>query len=119
MSLSRVLIRTTQKQRVLKITQMNIMNDVRSSSYGTLIGEVRRACLMPHVPFRSYSSGRPLRNSHAAKEQISIKIASTSRKRPKRIIVAVTGATGAPLAVKLLENLRELGIETHLILSTW
>lgn len=40
-------------------------------------------------------------------------------KRRKRIVVAVTGATGAPLAVALLQRLRSLGIETHLILSTW
>jgi 4-hydroxy-3-polyprenylbenzoate decarboxylase len=39
--------------------------------------------------------------------------------RPQRIIVAVTGATGAPLAVTLLHRLRELGVETHLIMSKW
>lgn len=37
----------------------------------------------------------------------------------KRVIVAVTGATGAPLAVELLQRLRKLNVETHLILSTW
>jgi 4-hydroxy-3-polyprenylbenzoate decarboxylase len=39
--------------------------------------------------------------------------------RRKRVVVAVTGATGAPLAVSVLEYLRKLGIETHLIMSTW
>ena len=39
--------------------------------------------------------------------------------RRKRVIVAVTGATGAPLAVELLQRLRKLNVETHLILSTW
>lgn len=39
--------------------------------------------------------------------------------RRKRVIVAITGATGAPLAVQLLQSLRRLGVETHLILSTW
>ena len=39
--------------------------------------------------------------------------------RNKRIVVAVTGATGALLAIRLLEILKELGIETHLILSKW
>ncbi|OAL47859.1 Phenylacrylic acid decarboxylase [Pyrenochaeta sp. DS3sAY3a] len=48
--------------------------------------------------------------------QQSTRIAS---KRRKRIVVAVTGATGAPLAVALLQRLRTLNIETHLILSTW
>lgn len=43
----------------------------------------------------------------------------SSASRQKRIIVAVTGATGAPLAESLLRTLRNLGIETHLILSNW
>lgn len=38
----------------------------------------------------------------------------------KRLIVAMTGATGAPLGVHLLETLRDIPeIETHLILSKW
>ena len=37
-----------------------------------------------------------------------------------RLIVAMTGATGAPLGVRLLETLREFpDVETHLILSRW
>ncbi|KAF4420569.1 3-octaprenyl-4-hydroxybenzoate carboxy-lyase [Fusarium acutatum] len=39
--------------------------------------------------------------------------------RLKRIVVAVTGATGSPLAVALLKRLRELKVETHLIMSKW
>lgn len=46
----------------------------------------------------------------------SIHVLATRR---KRIIVAVTGATGAPLAVELLKQLRKLDIEIHLVLSTW
>ncbi|MEU9619442.1 UbiX family flavin prenyltransferase [Streptomyces sp. NPDC048155] len=39
---------------------------------------------------------------------------------PTRLVVGVTGATGAPIAVRLLEVLREVpGVETHLVLSTW
>lgn len=37
----------------------------------------------------------------------------------RRIIVAVTGATGSPLAVALLQRLRMMQVETHLILSKW
>jgi len=37
----------------------------------------------------------------------------------KRIIVAMTGASGAILGVRLLETLRDGGVETHLILSAW
>ena len=37
-----------------------------------------------------------------------------------RIIVGVTGATGAPLALRLLRQLADIPhIETHLILSRW
>lgn len=38
-------------------------------------------------------------------------------KRNRRIIVALTGASGAILGVRALEMLREQGVETHLILS--
>ncbi|MFE3060219.1 non-oxidative hydroxyarylic acid decarboxylases subunit B [Nocardia sp. NPDC059239] len=38
----------------------------------------------------------------------------------RRLIVGVTGATGAPLAVRILEMLHEMPeVETHLVLSTW
>ncbi|OMC22921.1 UbiX family flavin prenyltransferase [Mycobacterium colombiense] len=36
-----------------------------------------------------------------------------------RLIVAMTGATGAALGIRLLETLGRLGIETHLVLSDW
>lgn len=35
------------------------------------------------------------------------------------LIVGITGATGAIYGIKLLEHLRELGIPSHLIVSTW
>ena len=37
----------------------------------------------------------------------------------KRIIVGMTGASGAILGVRLVEALAELGAETHLVLSKW
>lgn len=38
--------------------------------------------------------------------------------RPRRIVVAITGATGAVYGVRLLERLRAIpGVETHLVLS--
>jgi 4-hydroxy-3-polyprenylbenzoate decarboxylase len=36
-----------------------------------------------------------------------------------RIIVGITGATGVIYGVKLLEKLREAGVETHLVMSRW
>ena len=38
---------------------------------------------------------------------------------PQRLIVAITGATGAIYGVRLLEMLREAAVETHLIISPW
>lgn len=37
----------------------------------------------------------------------------------KRMIVAMTGASGAVLGIRLLQALRDAGVETHLILSQW
>jgi 4-hydroxy-3-polyprenylbenzoate decarboxylase len=38
--------------------------------------------------------------------------------RPRRIVVAITGATGAVYGVQLLERLRAIpGVETHLVIS--
>jgi 4-hydroxy-3-polyprenylbenzoate decarboxylase len=58
---------------------------------------------------------------HNAQESGASCLQSTLARPPprKRIIVAVTGATGAPLAVSLLQRLRTLNVETHLILSKW
>ncbi|AIC95557.1 UbiX family flavin prenyltransferase [Shouchella lehensis] len=36
-----------------------------------------------------------------------------------KLIIGVTGATGAPIAIRLLETLKELKVETHLVLSKW
>lgn len=36
-----------------------------------------------------------------------------------RIVVGITGATGAPLAVRILRFLKEMEVETHLVVSQW
>ena len=38
---------------------------------------------------------------------------------PQRLIVAITGATGAIYGVRMLELLRDAGVETHLVISPW
>src|SRR5688572_28717005 len=43
----------------------------------------------------------------------------TMSDRPQRIIVGMTGATGTIIAVRVLEMLREAGVETHLVMSKW
>lgn len=37
----------------------------------------------------------------------------------KRIIIGISGASGAVYAIELLKNLRELGFETHLVVSKY
>ncbi|EQB49152.1 Flavin prenyltransferase PAD1 [Colletotrichum sp. SAR 10_86] len=37
----------------------------------------------------------------------------------KKIIVAITGATGAQIGIHILQTLRRLNVETHLIISKW
>src|ERR1700761_9212720 len=41
------------------------------------------------------------------------------RRTSMRLVVGMTGATGAVLGIRLLEALGQLGVETHLILSDW
>ncbi len=36
-----------------------------------------------------------------------------------KLVVGMTGATGAIIGIRLLEALRDLGVETHLVLSKW
>jgi flavin prenyltransferase len=36
-----------------------------------------------------------------------------------KLIVAMTGATGSILGIRLLEVLKEAGVETHLVMSEW
>jgi 4-hydroxy-3-polyprenylbenzoate decarboxylase len=37
----------------------------------------------------------------------------------KRVVVGITGATGIVYGIRLLERLREAGVETHLVISRW
>lgn len=39
--------------------------------------------------------------------------------QPRRFVVAVTGASGSILGIRLLERLREFDVETHLVVSPW
>jgi 4-hydroxy-3-polyprenylbenzoate decarboxylase len=41
----------------------------------------------------------------------------TSSSHPRRLIVGITGATGVVYGIRALEVLRELGVETHLVVS--
>ncbi|HWD64138.1 MAG TPA: UbiX family flavin prenyltransferase [Solirubrobacteraceae bacterium] len=39
--------------------------------------------------------------------------------RPRRLVVGITGASGAIYGVRVLERLAELPMETHLVVSKW
>jgi 4-hydroxy-3-polyprenylbenzoate decarboxylase len=39
--------------------------------------------------------------------------------RPRRLVVGISGATGVILGIRLLEALRTLGVESHLVMSEW
>lgn len=38
---------------------------------------------------------------------------------PRRLIVGITGATGAVYGIRLLQTLKATGVETHLVVSRW
>ncbi len=38
---------------------------------------------------------------------------------PMKIIIGITGATGAIFGIRLLELLKDTGVETHLVMSQW
>jgi 4-hydroxy-3-polyprenylbenzoate decarboxylase len=40
-------------------------------------------------------------------------------RRPRRLVIAMTGATGVIYGVRLLETLRDTPVETHLVMSEW
>ncbi|MFI9504238.1 UbiX family flavin prenyltransferase [Nocardia sp. NPDC052566] len=44
---------------------------------------------------------------------------SAGHDRPTRLVVGITGATGAILGIRFLEALRDLGVESHLVMSEW
>ena len=44
---------------------------------------------------------------------------AVAKSPPRRLIVAITGATGTILGVRLLQVLKGTDVETHLVLSRW
>ncbi|SPO05419.1 related to PAD1 - phenylacrylic acid decarboxylase [Cephalotrichum gorgonifer] len=68
------------------------------------------------------SSAKPppsTQSSHCTHDDFAISSPSARSSRPKRIVVGITGATGTLFAIRLLEMLRDQGVETHLVMSKW
>lgn len=72
---------------------------------------LRRQNVLPifQIPSRKYSINYEKVNNSIYNNVI----------KPKRIVLAITGATGTQIGVRLLEILKELGVETHLVMSKW
>lgn len=76
--------------------------------------------------FRHFSMSSTIRNKNLISdyEQASNDIYQNQptglyHTRPKRIVVAITGATGIAIGVRVLELLKQCKIETHLVMSKW
>lgn len=66
--------------------------------------------------FIRHLSSRPHHGTHLSDAHAS---SSYMPARPHRIVVGVTGATGIIYAIRILQILKELNIETHLVISKW
>ncbi|KAG7404158.1 Flavin prenyltransferase PAD1 [Fusarium oxysporum f. sp. rapae] len=71
----------------------------------------------PYV--RLFSTGQSYLFRGGTQDQVHGNTLPSLEPRPKRIVVGITGATGAPYAIRILTLLRHLGVETHLIISKW
>ncbi|PYI13638.1 Phenylacrylic acid decarboxylase [Aspergillus japonicus CBS 114.51] len=65
------------------------------------------------------NSGRSASPPHDMTSEQSRPAHPAPTPRRRRIVVAMTGATGALLGIKVLIALRRLNVETHLVLSKW
>lgn len=72
----------------------------------------------PHV--RLFSTSQSYLSWSGAQDQVQENaLPSLESTRPRRLVVGITGATGAPYAIRILTLLHHLGVETHLIISKW
>lgn len=85
-------------------------------------GHVRSFCFSQvrgPVKLRSFGTNLAKRNSSSSSLTEKQVCNGTVAPKPKRIVVSITGATGIALGVRILQILKELNVETHLIISKW
>ncbi|KAJ4136605.1 phenylacrylic acid decarboxylase [Fusarium equiseti] len=98
-----------------------------SSATGQLLGLSSRKVSFYHPkqtiqrPYaRLFSTSQSYSSWGGARDQVyENALPSLESTRPTRIVVGITGATGAPYAIRILTLLQHLGVETHLIISKW
>jgi flavin prenyltransferase len=86
------------------------LSEVKQSQPPATTGTASNSKRKGDKPFENRLAGPPIESTD---------VDSIQQQRKRRIIVAMTGATGTILGIRLLEKLRELDIETHLVISKW
>lgn len=61
----------------------------------------------------------PTNPGPANDQSIHLSPSATRNGRRRKIVVAMTGATGSILGIRVLLTLRRMGVETHLAMSKW
>ena len=71
------------------------------------------------VPRSQTTSGQNLKITDPPSTATTMNPSQPPQSRPIRLVIAMTGATGAVLGIRILTILRSLGVETHLVISRW
>ncbi|KAI9727010.1 MAG: phenylacrylic acid decarboxylase [Cirrosporium novae-zelandiae] len=90
------------------------------ASHASLGQQVRQATYRYSMPGLQPASQNPYIISKSQSANLSTQTPiPLQQRRPKRIVIAITGATGTVYAIRVLQILRKLNVETHLIISKW
>ncbi|XPS72558.1 Flavin prenyltransferase [Ascochyta lentis] len=88
-----------------------------------ILQPLRRSCNLPCHVVHTTKSPRQLQSrcisTSQARDQDLIYSTTAPIPPKKRLVIGVTGATGTLYAIRMLEILKALDIETHLIFSKW
>lgn len=119
LSYNKVLSRIPQLRSGLKLLVVDHTMFSGCQQLKTFITSKFPRCDLQVARIRANQSDYPTAATSIPQSTQFRRITTGVEPRRKRLVVAVTGATGSPLAVSLLKRLRQANVETHLILSTW
>ena len=88
------------------------LNGAAKFFQNSLVQQISRLCACPACSFGQ--PGNHVYDYHSPLLAKNLKMSS-----PRRLVVGISGATGAIFAVRLLQMLRKIDIETHLMISRW